>query len=337
VARFSPEAAICNAPGSSWYLSNEASPNTRVIAAGNESASFCTFEFAFAKLRQMMKTASRISAAVVLLTSSVALAQPDAPPPDGTAPTLAPPADGPTPSRYPRDIISRVLTYPAGLVVVGGDVSTSTENFFDPAQLRPLVGYGITDDLEINFADFVLGTDENVRKSINANVGYKLLRGAMDGKLEVIGRVQVGYALEQKVEDVVVAEAGLAPLLLGVQAQYNITPKIAVITPGQQLSIALDGEVKPITFALPVAVGIQLTPTVYAQVDTKLATLEIADAETTVIFSDTTPLALTGFLNAIPALDVFAGLTMDLTPPGDAGVGDTLGVIFGARYYIGQL
>jgi hypothetical protein len=32
-----------------------------------------------------------------------------------------------------------------------------------------------------------------------------------------------------------------------------------------------------------------------------------------------------------------AGLAMNVTPPGDAGVGDTLAFLLGVRYYGGQL
>jgi hypothetical protein len=240
-------------------------------------------------------------------------------------------------SRYPRDVISRVLTLPKGLISVGADIATNTNAFFDPATLRPVVGYGITDDLEVNFAAYAFPTSDVGGGSIDGGVGYKLARGAMDGKLEVIGRVQTGYSLSGE---------AMNPLLLGVHVQYNITPKIAVITPGGQISVALAGDVKPITAQLPVALGVQLTPTLYAQLDTSLATFKIKDSANAFIFADSTPLLASVVLNAIPALDVIAGFGLNLTPPDtvdmmgnpmEVGVGDTMVLLVGARYYIGQL
>ncbi|MBP6632767.1 MAG: hypothetical protein KBG28_27610 [Kofleriaceae bacterium] len=110
-----------------------------------------------------------------------------------------------------------------------------------------------------------------------------------------------------------------------------------MITPGGQLSVALAGDPKPITFGLPVAVGFQATPELYLQLDTTLATFSISNSANAFIFADTTPMSVTASYNVMPALDVSAGLALNLTPPDPAGVGDTLAVLLGARYYIGQL
>jgi hypothetical protein len=252
---------------------------------------------------------------LMLLTSTTALAQPAEP----------------APSRYPRDIISRVLTYPKGMVVAGVDVATATSNFFDPAGLRVLAGYGITDDFELNFAHYSFSTDDAGKGSIDAGLGYKLLRGAAGGKLEVIARAQTGYSL--LAED-------LNPLLLGVHAQYNITPTIAVITapPGTgHVSIGL-GDVNSIAVNLPVSFAVQPTPTFYVQLDTNFATLAINDdaGDSTYFGADVTPIFAAAYLNVIPAADVFAGVgSTNLTPPDGVDVGDTFYVLAGARYYGG--
>lgn len=101
------------------------------------------------------------------------------------------------------------------------------------------------------------------------------------------------------------------------------------------------------TFGLPVGVGVQIMPKLYAQLDTTLATFKIANSATTFIFADTTPIAITGFYTPMPNLDVFAGFALNLTPPDtvdpvsmmatEGSVGDTLAILVGARYYIGQL
>jgi hypothetical protein len=234
--------------------------------------------------------------------------------------------------RWPRAVIARPLTLPKSLAQVGADITAN--NDFKEIALALVGGYGISDDLELTaFYSYALKEFE-IKGSLDVDVGYKVLRGAMGGKLEVIARGRAGYN---------VLGEGLNPLRLGAQAQYNISDKLAVITPGGQLSIALEevgvdpNAVRPISLALPVAVGYQVTPELYVQADTTVFSLEIADSPTTVIFADTTPIQVTGIYNVMPALDVLAALKLDLTPPDPAGVGDTLNFIVGARYYLGAL
>jgi hypothetical protein len=121
---------------------------------------------------------------------------------------------------------------------------------------------------------------------------------------------------------------------------------VGVLTPGGQLSVALAGDARPVTFALPISLAWQATPTVYVQVDTVLATFKIANATNAFLFADATPLAATAWINAAPALDLFAGVNANLTPSDtmDAAgaavhtpVADTFGVLVGARYYLGKL
>lgn len=264
-------------------------------------------------------------------TAGAPAADPTAAPATTAAPEAAAPA-----TRYPENIIDRPLTYPKGVAAVGVDIATFTSSFFDPAFIRILGGYGITDDFEINFGHYAFPTSDVGKGSIDVGLGYKLLRGAAGGKLEAIARVQTGYSLLAK---------DLKPLGLGVHVQYNVTPKIALITPGGQLQFGLAGDKKPITFGLPVSVGFQAAPKLYAQLDTTLATFKIANSATTIIGSDTTPIALTVYYTPKPAIDVFAGLSFDATPPDvvvgttttSGSVGDTLAILVGGRYYIGKL
>jgi hypothetical protein len=239
--------------------------------------------------------------------------------------------------RYSRSVIDRPLTLPKGLISAGLDLTNSTKAFFDPALIGIVVGYGVSDDLEINPIQYSFSSKDAGKGALTAGAGYKLIRGGAGGKLEVIGRAAFVYDLGFK-------SLGLA---LGAQAQYNITPKLAVYTPGGQLR---QGIIAPeITFmgvtakgknatslAIPVGIGFQATPELWVQADTTLANIKIANSTTTVIGSDTTPLAITATYNVMPALDVNAGISLDATPAA-GGVGDTLSVLVGARYYVGQL
>ncbi|MGE0546340.1 MAG: hypothetical protein AB7R00_04735 [Kofleriaceae bacterium] len=247
-----------------------------------------------------------------------------------TDPNAMPAEEAPAPSgRWPREIINRPLTLPKGLAQVGLDVMTRTAAFFDPAVLKLGVGYGITDDFELNYASYMFATDDAGKGSIDFGLGYKLLRGAAGGKLEVIGRAATGYSL---------AAEGLNPLQLGAHVQYNVTPKVALITPGGQLVFALAGDPKPIFFQLPVAVGFQATPELYLQVDTTLAQVKISNSENAFFGADIIPLLISAYYNAMPALDVFAQFgSFNLKVPEGASASDTLYINVGARYYIGDL
>jgi len=283
--------------------------------------------------------------AVTSLLSGPVSAQSPAPGTDASPGTTATAAaspgldasvDAPS-SRYPRDVMSRPLTYPAGLGAAGFDLSSPTSSLADPTTVRVLAGYGITDDIELNFGHYAFPTDHADKGTFDFGAGVKLVRGAVDGKLEIIARVQSGYNL---------ATSGFNPLLAGLHAQYNLTPRVAVFTPGGQLSVGLAGDARPVTFGLPVSLGVQATSTIWLQLDTSLATLKIANASNAFVFADSTPVAVTAYVNVMPRLDVVLGATANLTPPEtmDAsgtttrpGIADTLGVMLGARYYVGKL
>lgn len=233
--------------------------------------------------------------------------------------------------RYPRAVIDRPFTYPEGMAVAGLDLSSSTANFVDPATVRIFAGYGITDDLEVNFGHYQFETNAASRGSVDLGLGYRIVRG----KVETVGRVQTGYALRGEAWN---------PLLVGVTSGYNITPKLAVFTPGGQLRIALSGPSTPIDLAVPIAVGYQPVQTVWTQLEVKLATINISGSSNSFLIKDTTPLTLTTFVNVMPELDGVVSLTLDATPADKvingavmgSKISDTASVTVGVRYYVGQ-
>jgi hypothetical protein len=269
--------------------------------------------------------------------ATVATAGDAAAPPDpgdahaGAATTATATSEPAAPAaRYPRAVIERPLTLPAGVAMLGADFTSN--NDLSLMGGAPIIGYGITDDLEIQ-VPYTFSTREfEAKGSLNFDLGYKLLRGAMDGKLEVIARARTGYNFLAKAAN---------PLMIGLHAQYNITDKLAVISgfpSSQQLSIALsDGggmdAPKPIDLSVPLSVGYQATPLLYFQLDTKLARFNISDSSNAFIGKDTTPAALTAVYNVLHEVDVQAAISTDLSnKPGDA-----LSFLVGARYYAGSL
>lgn len=225
-------------------------------------------------------------------------------------------------------MFARPLTLPAGLAMLGADLTANHDLGLMGA--TPIVGYGITDKLEVQVPYAVTARDFEAKGNIDIDVGYAVLRGALGGKLEVIARVRGGYSL---------LDEAARPLLVGLHAQYNITDNIALITgipSTQQLRISLADNAamaKPVDFSVPFGVGLQATHLLYLQLDTKLAQLDISDSANAVIFADTTPVALTAVYNVMNPLDILATIGTDLTnEPGDA-----VTFLVGARYYAGEL
>lgn len=237
-------------------------------------------------------------------------------------------ADEEPTSRFPRSVIARPLTLPKNLAMLGADAISN--NDFSSMLASPIVGYGITDELDVQVPYTFATRDFEGRGSIGVDVGYAFLRGALDGKLELVARVRGGY-------DTLGTEP--TPLMIGVHAQYNATPWLAIISgvPGtQQLRVSLAEDASmatPIDFTLPLGVGLQPTPELYLQIDTQLATIDISDSANAFLFKDTTPVSLTAVYNVIDVLDIQAAIGTDLSN----SPGDSLTFLLGARYYAGKL
>lgn len=237
--------------------------------------------------------------------------------------------------RWPRAVIARPLTLPKSLARVGANIDAN--NDFSAFGLGLNGGYGISDDLEINVTYGLFLKEFEAKGPLGINVGYSFLRGSSGGKLDAAARVGTGYNL--------LAE-GISPLIAGIDARYRINDKLAVVMPGTHLRIALEevevppippategSSFRPIDFSLPLGVAYQATPELYVSLLTTVFTIDISDSANAFIFSDTTPIALQGTYNVQPNLDVYAGISTDLTNE----PGDTLGFVVGANYYMGAL
>jgi hypothetical protein len=233
---------------------------------------------------------------------------------------------------------------PKGLLMAGPDLLISKSITIDltagttssstATGLALTAGYGITDELEIMTLTptYAIGIDPSSdgKGPLDVGVGYKLLRGAAGGKLEVIARAVGGYDL---------AAEGARPLRVGVQVQYNATPKIAILSHDIGLgnagvSIALAGDVKPVYLTIPVGVAYQALPNLWIEADTALASsIKISNGANAFI-NDITPVFATAIYNTLGGrLDV-----LGYVGAGDLqNAGDTLAFGLGARYYVGAL
>jgi len=229
--------------------------------------------------------------------------------------------------RYPRAVIARPLTLPSRVAVLGADAIANHD--FGAMWGAPILGTGITDELEV-LVPYTFATRElETKGSLAIDVGYAFVRGALGGKLEVVARARSGY--DFLTED-------RTAISFGVHAQYNLTDYLCIVSgvPGtQQLRIAPEDQMgrTPIDVSVPVGIGFQAMPTLYLQLDTKLAQLSISDSENLLFGRDTTPASLTVVWNAVHALDLQAAIGTDLSnDPGDA-----MTFLVGARYYAGRL
>lgn len=229
--------------------------------------------------------------------------------------------------RYPRAVIARPLTLPRQLAMLGADATANHD--VGTMGAAPVLGYGITDELEVQLSYACATRPFELDGSMNVDVGYALLRGAAGGKLEAVARVRGGYSL---------VEEAATPLLIGVHVQYNVTDTLAIVSgvPGSQqlrISLAKDAAMQtPIDISLPIGVGYQATGQLYFQLDTKLVQLDLGDSANVVIGADATPVTLTAIYNVLPALDVQAAIGSDLSNAPD----DSLTFLIGARYYAGK-
>jgi hypothetical protein len=257
--------------------------------------------------------------------TNVAAVAPDAN--TGTTITTGATLEAPA-SRYPRTVFARPLTLPANVAMLGADASGNHD--FSAMGGAPIVGYGITDKLEVQVPYGFAAHEFEAKGSVDVDVGYAILRGALGGKLEAIARVRAGYNL---------LDEAARPLQLGLHVQYSLTDRIALIsgTPGtQQLRISLSDDAtmrKPVDLGIPFGVGFQVTNLLYTQLDTKLAQINLGDSVNAVIIRDATPVTLTVVYNVLHALDVQAAIGTDLSN----SPGDTLTFLVGARFYAGRL
>ena len=234
---------------------------------------------------------------------------------------------------WPLEIIDRPLTMPggafqAGLEVNGLPVEEVTDvpgvgqevdyHVFDRWLLTALAGYGINDDLEI-IASYTFALKEfEAQGAARLGAGYVPARGAMDGKLDVVLRIDGGWKFD---------EDEVGPVTFGGQLQYRLSPTLALVSPGRLASwvtIALHGptdsagyELKPIFISLPVGLLYQASPSLFVEVDTLLAELEIKDDDSTVVGNNYVQLNTTLGYSVSRALDVGVLASADLLEAAD--------------------
>ncbi len=273
-------------------------------------------------------------------------ATPTPPPatPEPAAEVSATPAPPPA-ADLPLAIDDRPLTLPKGKIDVHGGPPILVLPFVDNAgnktsstfvNLTVGATYGVDDKTEVG-ADYTFSLSPGDIKGLFAIHGaYRVLK---DAKMELA----IAAALEIQPVDTVNVMGMTSTnfdfaLELGAWFRYHVAPKISVFTGlpalphsgaslsrqgiplppvAYQLGIGLNDS-GPIALGLPIGVGYQAAPNIYAFAATNLASIKIANIPNQFLFKDFIPFTIGGFYSMPkPGIDLGAELADDLKQPGD--------------------
>jgi opacity protein-like surface antigen len=210
----------------------------------------------------------------------------------------------------PQEIIDRPRTTPGGQITVGGDLGLVVIDG-NPIGLGLSGLYGVDDKIEVGAAYGFSLKDFEIKGDLGVHAAYSFLDA---GALTAAADIGVGYNIFGEALD---------PLAVGVEAQFKLGDKAAVFTPGKQLSIGLE-DPNAINLALPVGIGFQAAPNIYAAVQTQVLNIGISEADSGFIFADYLPLSLGATFSPSNTLDVGASITWGDFLAEDAA-GDTVG------------
>lgn len=295
-----------------------------------------------------------LSVAFVSAAPAVAFADgEEAAPPVVADPVVAPPTADAVIAGVPIEIGQRPFVLPAGKAQVGGSLNILHFSFSQSAGgitvegsgtgegLSVNAGYGINDKISAGLSYSLLLNDDNDNTDFSAK-GPLDLFGSYDvmkkDKLTVVAGAGFTIAFGQVIPGIPAAAAvggtddsTNLSLHLGASVRYEVVPKLSIFTGqplaglsmGDQLSIGLNNK-QPISLALPVGAGYQITPEVWAYLSTTLANIYFSNGpsndtgdgtKTATIFgADQVPLTLGGFYSLSNKLDLAATVSFpDLT------------------------
>jgi hypothetical protein len=296
-----------------------------------------------------------------LLCSGIAAAQPadpaapDAPPvPDGTALPLATTGGG-------DEIISQPMTLPASKMTLYGHLDVAHFSTAGTATVPSVsstgeavdvgFGYGVNDKLTVGLTYAFSLHDFEIKGPLTLYGAYSLY--AKD-------KLTVGASANLTIDFDAGADAmgnttTAETLQAGLGVRYLVAPKIAIFTGGtplagatgslglgvpnetpiqgailgQHLTIGLSSG-SEVAFDIPVGVGLQATPQIYAWVNTSIGHVKISNTANAFLFADFIPLNVGANYRASKNLEVEAFLTL---PDLENRQFDLLFFGIGARYY----
>ncbi len=196
----------------------------------------------------------------------------------------------------PQEIINRTRTTPGGQITVGGDLGFNLNpEAFTFVNLGVGGLYGVNDKLEVGASYGFALKEFEAKGDLGVTAAYSLLA---DDKLTVAADVGFGYS--------VVGEA-VAPITIGAEVQFKINDQIAVFTPGHQIVIGIE-EGAPKLINIPVGLGFQATPQIFAHLTTNIATIGLDPSGSAVFGADFIPLQVGAFFSPSNTMDFGATL-----------------------------
>ena len=254
----------------------------------------------------------------------------------GAAVTTPPAGDtGTAMGAWSKSVIDRPLTVMKGklgaeadlliahvsITILGMTASDTSEGLGVGAE------YGVSDKIAVGGSySFALNSFE-IKGPLTVYAALQLMHSE---KLDV--GASADFEIDLNNTDAKEIHAGLA-------VRYKVTPKVAVFTGnpwapgplGQHLTIGLaSGAAK--TFAIPVGVGLQATPELFAYVNTNIATILLSDpgmGNRVTSIADATPLAIGAWFNVNKNIDVGGSFSF----PDVQHAGDFYFIGLGARYF----
>lgn len=201
---------------------------------------------------------------------------------------------------HPREIIDRPQTTPAHQAMVGTDLMHLFVSEGDSTTgLRVATRYGVNERFELSGSYGFALNEFEAKGDLGFEAAYGLVLG---GNLQFAAQARVGYhALHEM----------LNPITLGVRTKFRVNDRLALYSSGDQLVITIDndlGETKPTFVQVPVGVGYQVKPSLYAFAETTLAHLEISDSPSEFMFADFLAFAAGGFYTPFRTLDLGASI-----------------------------
>jgi hypothetical protein len=215
---------------------------------------------------------------------------------------------------YPQAVIDRPGVLPKGVLEITADLPILVKP--SPVSLALGIGarYGLAPkiDAQISYA-FALKEFE-IKGDLGLGLQYDL---ATNDKMRAALRVTTGLDLngfDAATGDSKVQFNGIG---LGVNFQYKLTPKVAVFTPGNQLTMGGADFPKPVAINLPIGFGFQASPELWAWASTSIGTFGLSPSGN-VLISDITPASIGASFSPSNKMDVGASLDFfDLQHAGD--------------------
>jgi hypothetical protein len=172
--------------------------------------------------------------------------------------------------------------------------------------LRLGFGYGAGPNLELRFDyGFNLSPSSNGKGPFHFGLGYSL---SDTGAFRAALSFAVGYD---------VGPGQLTPLEIGIDAQFKLTPRAALFTPGKQLRIGLAGTTKPVGFDLPIGLRYQANGNLFTEFSTNIAHVGIKDDKSAAFGADFLPIGVGLVYSISNTADIGVGIKDELKNAGD--------------------